>query len=144
MIEHLRTAAAARHEACYQRARDAIELMTSDGSSVNFRAVARRAAVSTDFLYSTPELRSLIESRRPTTNGPTRRPRPTQAPQPNLTTGAVRALSQQVKELRARHHVELTQLHKALAAAHGENLELRRQLDQLRLGRPTPIGERDK
>ena len=54
MIEHLRTAATARHRACYERARRALGQMTNAGSAINFQAVARQAHVSTDFLYRKP------------------------------------------------------------------------------------------
>jgi hypothetical protein len=135
MIDHLRAAAADRHHACYQRARNTLDTMLNAGNAINFQAVARQARVSTDFLYNTPELRNIIEVHRTGTGLPRRQPTP---PPANTSTGAVRALTQQLNELRARHHRETAQLRAALAAAHGENLELRRQLDQARLRLPEP------
>jgi hypothetical protein len=44
------------------------------------------------------------------------------------TSAPVRALSAQLKELRRRHHKEVTDLKEALAVAHGETLALRRKL----------------
>jgi hypothetical protein len=40
----------------------------------------------------------------------------------------VRALTAQLADLRRRHREEVDELRAALAAAHGENLELRRKL----------------
>jgi uncharacterized protein DUF6262 len=135
MIEHLRAAAADRHQACYQRARKTLDVMIKDSHPINFQAVARRAGISTDFLYNTPELRRLIENHRDGTGPPRRQPTP---PPASTTGGAVRALTQQLKELRARHHRETAQLRPAPTVAHGENLEFRRQLDQARLQLPAP------
>ena len=40
----------------------------------------------------------------------------------------MRALTAQLTELKQRHRAEITRLEAALAAAQGENLQLRRQL----------------
>lgn len=40
----------------------------------------------------------------------------------------IRTLTAQLAELKLRHRDEITTLRQALAAAHGENLELRRRL----------------
>jgi hypothetical protein len=44
-----------------------------------------------------------------------------------LTGKVVRALTQQLRDLKQRHHQEVTELRQALAQAHGELLELRRR-----------------
>jgi len=48
--------------------------------------------------------------------------------QPPSQSNVVRALTAQIAELKQRHRVETEHLQAALATAHGENLELRRQL----------------
>jgi hypothetical protein len=90
--------------------------------------VARKADVSTDFLYRHPTLRAqVLDLRRATSERPSPNP-PAPAPGAPDTSSAVRSLAAQLKELRARHHDEVAHLQKALAAAHGENLQLRRHL----------------
>lgn len=122
MSEHLVRAAKARHDDVMKCASAALQQMAKAGEAITFVAVARRAGVSTDFLYSTPPLRSKITG--------DRHPRPRRSPTAS-STNAIRALSTQLKEQRRRHRDELEALHNALAAAHGENLELRRRLAQL-------------
>lgn len=128
MSEHLTRATKARHDDVMSRATAALQQMARAGESITFVAVARQAGVSTDFLYNTPTLRSKITELR---GG---RPAPI-ASQPLAddasTTSAIRALSTQLKEQRRRHRDELKALQNALAATHGENLELRRRLSQL-------------
>ena len=77
--------------------------------------------MSTDFLYNIPTLRSKITELRGGRAAPA-------SSQPKTdgasSTSAIRALSTQLKEQRRRHRDELEALQNALAAAHGENLEL--------------------
>lgn len=131
MSEHLARAAKARHDDVMRRATKALQQMAQSGEAITFVAVARRAGVSTDFLYNTPTLRSKITELRGLTGG---HPAATSSP-PKASgassTSAIRALSTQVKEERRRHREELEALQNALAVAHGENLRLRRQLSQL-------------
>jgi hypothetical protein len=129
----LRRAAAARHDAARERAQQALHELSTQGQPVNFRAVARAAGVSTDFLYGQPDLRDRITQLR-TTRGVVADPTgPRDAAwagdhQPSSTSAAVRALSAQLKQLRTLHARETQRLHDALATAQGENLELRRRL----------------
>lgn len=118
-----------------KRATKALQQMAQSGEAITFVAVARRAEVSTDFLYSTPTLRSKIVALRGGRHAPTSAP-----PQDDGTssTSAIRALSTQVKEERRRHRRELEGLQHALAAAHGENLKLRRRLAYLDDQHPGP------
>lgn len=60
MTEHLLRAAKARHEDTLKRATTALREMSQAGEPITFVAVARRAGISTDFLYSTPALRARI------------------------------------------------------------------------------------
>ena len=120
MPDHLRQAAARRSQDAEARARNALTAMTKADEPVSFVAVARRASVSTDFLYRHPELRTKIESRR------RRRPVNAAASAPAAHSGgAVSALAERTQ---TEHRAEVAELRAALATAHGENLRLRRQL----------------
>ena len=129
MSEHLTRAAKARHNDVISRATAALQQMARAGESITFVAVARRAGVSTDFLYNTPTLRSKITELRGGHSAPTAPPPP--KPDDASSTSAIRALSTQLKNQRRRHREQLEALQNALAATHGENLELRRRLSQL-------------
>nr|WP_042185170.1 DUF6262 family protein [Kibdelosporangium sp. MJ126-NF4]CEL16583.1 Mobile element protein [Kibdelosporangium sp. MJ126-NF4]CTQ89066.1 Mobile element protein [Kibdelosporangium sp. MJ126-NF4] len=124
--EHLRQAAHARTQQAEARAQSALKNMTKAGETINFTTVARKAQVSTDFLYNHPTLRSQIERHR-TKHNPTRQPQPTED-DTTSTSAAVRALSAKLTEQRQVHQKEVTALRKALEVAQGENLELRRRL----------------
>lgn len=127
MSEHLVRAAKARHEDTLKRAMAALNALSRAGEPITFAAVARRAGVSTDFLYNTSTLRSRIIQLRGQQSAPDSSGTAPEATA-STTTTAIRALSTQLKEQRRRHRQELTELQNALAAAHGENLKLRRQL----------------
>ena len=127
MPEHLTAAARARHTETKARADAALLALSNAGDPVTFAAVARRAKVSTGFLYNQPDLRTKINDLR--TRRPHRRTTSEQMTEPEQqsASSAVRALSTQLKELKRRHAEELGELRKALAVAHGENLALRRR-----------------
>lgn len=131
MPEHLAAAAQRRHTEARTRADAALQALSTAGEPITFAAVARRANVSTDFLYNQPDLRTKIDELR------AQRPRRTAAgqrsepAQPNSASAAVRALSSQLKDLKRRHAHEVGELRKALAVAQGENLALRRRLSRL-------------
>jgi cell division protein FtsB len=59
--EPLGRAAAARHELAVTRARRALLELDREGAAISFQAVARRAGVSRQWLYTQPELREQIE-----------------------------------------------------------------------------------
>jgi len=126
--EHLTAAARQRHTETRARAEAALLALSNAGEPVTFAAVARRATVSTDFLYNQPDLRTKINDLR--TRRPHHRTTPEQMSERERqsASSAVRALSSQLKELKRRHAEELGELRKALAVAHGENLALRRRL----------------
>jgi hypothetical protein len=124
---NLRAAAQRKHQAALARATTALDALQRDGQQVTFRGLANTSGVSVDFLYRSPlrprieELRA-IQQRTP----PTRR-----APEPELPpsqSNVIRALTAQLTQLKREHRTEIARLQTALAAAQGENLELRRQL----------------
>ncbi len=136
---NLEAAAARRHQAAVTRAEAGLQKLTRSGQQITFRGVARAAGVSLEFLYNHPELRSRIEhlrAQQQTTLAPAR-----PAPDPGTasqTSSVVRTLTAELTASRASHRTEVEQLRQALAAAHGENLLLRRRLGQT--GRPSPPG----
>jgi len=62
--EPLAAAAARRHDETLRQALDALAALDADGLAVSFQAVARRAGVSRQWLYTQPELRARIEQLR--------------------------------------------------------------------------------
>jgi Family of unknown function (DUF6262) len=62
--EPLGQAAAARHDRTIKRAQDALRDLEREGAQISFQAVARRAGVSRQWLYTQPELRQRIEQLR--------------------------------------------------------------------------------
>lgn len=129
MVAHLNESARRRTEVATQRASAALRALSSGGERVTFVAVAAAANVSTDFLYGHAVLRRKIEIMRNASAGAPRRPGPDDAAADTASTSAaVQALSAQVKALKSQHRNEIKHLTDALAAAHGENLILRRRL----------------
>ncbi|MFF5024509.1 DUF6262 family protein [Streptomyces collinus] len=125
--EHLRQAVRARTEAAEKRARVALATMAKAREPISFAAVARIAAVSTDFLYRHLELRTLIERHRKK-SGAGIGARPDPQPSESSTSAAVRALSARLSQQQREHREEVARLRKALEVAQGENLALRRKL----------------
>lgn len=127
MPQHLRDAAQRRHEETLQRATDALAALSTAGAAITFASVARKAGISTDFLYRQPTLRNKIEQMRSQPHAPN-----ATTPPAGRTTASqsapVRALSTQLKELRRSYHADTAALRQALAVAQGENLALRRKL----------------
>ncbi|MDQ3723875.1 MAG: DUF6262 family protein [Actinomycetota bacterium] len=62
--EPLNQAASARHERTVTRAEQALRELDAAGAPVSFQAVAQRAGVSRQWLYTQPELRARIEALR--------------------------------------------------------------------------------
>ncbi len=123
--ENLRAAAQHKSQATITRAETALRRMIKDGEPITFRAVARAAGCSIDFLYGNPELRRRIEHLR---SQQQKQPAAARADVEADSSNVVRALTAQLADLRRRHREEVDELRAALAAAHGENLELRRRL----------------
>lgn len=123
-IEVLKTAARRKSEDKIRSAEVAIAGLIKRGEPVTFQAVQREAGVSHAFLYKNRQLRARIEHQR-------RQHRP--APEPISTDSTtdnniVAALTAEIARLKTQHRAEATALRAALEQAHGENLELRRQL----------------
>jgi len=125
--ENLRAAAQRKHQATVARTTSALDVLERDGKPVTFRGLAKAAGVSVDFLYRSP-LRARIEQLRSARDSTPPAPRSVEPCKIPTQSNVVRALTAQIAELKQRHRLETEQLQAALAAAHGENLELRRQL----------------
>jgi hypothetical protein len=125
--ENLRAAAERKHNAAIARATTALDALEHDGTPVTFRGLAKAAGVSVDFLYRSP-LRARIEQLRTERDSAPPAPRSVEVSATATRSNVVRALTAQIVELKQRHRAENEHLRAALAAAQGENLELRRQL----------------
>ena len=134
---NLKAAAARRHQAAVTRAEAGLQKLTHSGQQITFRGVAKAAGVSLEFLYNHPQLRPRIEhlrARQQTTAAPAR---PAADPVPaSQASSVIRTLTAELTASKARHRAEVEQLHQALAAAHGENLLLRRRLGHPHQGSP--------
>jgi Family of unknown function (DUF6262) len=104
-------------------AEQAIRALVKRGEAVTFQAVCRKAGVSQAFLYKHHDLRSRIEQLRDQAQSSPRVPR-----QPTDTEAVVFALTSQIDQLKKQHRQEVQALRAALKQAHGENLNLRREL----------------
>jgi hypothetical protein len=131
-IAVLTAAAKAKSEAKTRAAEQAIRALVKRGEPITFQAVQREAGVSHAFLYNNPDLRGRIEHLRA-------RARPKSAPSsaPDSESTLVLTLTAQINELQKRHRNEVQALRDALEQAHGENLDLRRELAR----RGTGIGD---
>src|SRR5215211_816640 len=114
--EPLNQAAAARHQRAVERAERALRDLDTEGAAISFQAVARRAGVSRQWLYTQPALRAEIErlrERTPTrSDGVPSRQRATEA-----------SLRQRLETLRAenqRLREENAGLKTELAIAYGQ------------------------
>jgi predicted RNase H-like nuclease (RuvC/YqgF family) len=125
--DNLRAAAQRKREAAITRATAALEALERDGKPVTFRGLAKTAGVSVDFLYGSP-LRARIEKLRSERESAPPAPRSVELSDTATQSNVVRALIAQIGDLKRRHRAETEHLQAALAAAQGENLELRRQL----------------
>ena len=122
----LTAAAKAKTAAKTTAAEQAIQALVKRGEPVTFQAVQRQAGVSHAFLYAHPELRPRIEHLRAQARPPRVEPTP---PDPEST--LVLALTSQINHLKRQHRHEVQALRAALEQAHGENLQLRRELTRL-------------
>jgi len=122
----LAAAAKAKSEAKAHATDQAIRRLVKRGEPVTFQAVQREAGVSHAFLYGNPGLRDRIEHLRS-------QARPQQAePAANDSENTlILALTSQVTHLKKQHRDETGALRAALEQAHGENLQLRRELTRL-------------
>ncbi len=125
--ENLRAAAERKHQAATARATTALVALERDGEPVTFRGLAKAAGVSVDFLYRS-SLRARIEKLRAERESVPPSRRVVEVDEAATQSNVARALSAQISGLKQRHRVERERLQAALAAAQGENLELRRLL----------------
>ncbi len=112
----LAAAARAKSEAKAAAADQAIRRLVRKGEPVTFQSVQREAGVSHAFLYGNAELRG---------------PKPAPPDSAGSDNTIIQALTSQITHLKKQHRDENAALRAALEQAHGENLELRRQLTRL-------------
>lgn len=119
----LNAAAKAKSQAKTSAADQAIHTLVKRGEPITFQAVCREAGVSHAFLYGQQDLRRRIEHLRA-------QAQPGQAPRQRTETTdtVVLVLTNQIDQLKKQHRQEVQALRTALEQAHGENLELRREL----------------
>jgi hypothetical protein len=123
-IDTLNQAARLKSEAKTTAAETALRALAKRGEPVTFQAVQREAGVSHSFLYTHPTLRGRIEHLR-RQNQPAPRSAPdTSGSASNLDLVLTAEVARLKKQLREGDKA----LREALAQAHGENLELRREL----------------
>jgi hypothetical protein len=122
----LTAAAKAKSAAKAAAADQAIRRLIKRGEPVTFQAVQREAGVSHAFLYGNPGLRSRIEQLRAQA-----RPKPAPPGDANSDNTIIQALTGQITHLKKQHRDETQALRAALEQAHGENLQLRRELTRL-------------
>ena len=122
----LAAAAKAKSEAKAQAADQAIRRLVKRGELITFQAVQREAGVSHAFLYGNPDLRARIERLRAQA-----RPQPVPPSGGSADNTILQALTSQVTHLKKQHRDETQALRAALEQAHGENLQLRRELARL-------------
>jgi hypothetical protein len=125
-LANLQKAAAARTAAATARVETALDHMLRTGQPVTFRGLAAAAPASLDFLYRNPAIRQRIEQLR----GQQTRPAQRQDAAPDQPSNVIAALTGQLTQLRRLHREQVAELQRALEAAHGENLLLRRRLGQ--------------
>ncbi len=99
--------------------------MLRTGQPITFRGLAAAAPASLDFLYRNPAIRQRIEHLRAQQQARPVQHRDTGPGQPG---NVIAALTGQLTQLRSRHREEVAELRRALEAAHGQNLLLRRRL----------------
>ena len=128
----LTAAARAKSEAKAAAADQAIRCLVKKGEPVTFQSVQREAGVSHAFLYGNAELRDRIERLRDQA-----RPKPSPAAGSTSDNTIIQALTSQITHLKKQHRDETAALRAALEQAHGENLELRRELTR-RAWNPQP------
>ena len=122
-IAVLAQAARAKSEAKVKAAEQGIRALVKRGEPVNFQTVQREAGVSHAFLYGNAELRGRIEHLRARARRPA-----TPETASDSENELVLTLTAQIEHLKNKHRGEVKALRAALEQAHGENLELRREL----------------
>lgn len=119
-ISALRAAAATRSLDADQRARRALAELDGQGEAITFKAVAARANVSRQFLYSHGELRAEIDHLR---GEQLRAPSPLPARE-RASDESMRARLRATLDENKRLREELAELRRELALAHGRVREV--------------------
>jgi hypothetical protein len=127
------SAARAKSAAKTKAADQAIRTLIKRGDAITFQAVQREAGVSHAFLYNHPELRGRIERLRAQS-----RPAPAAPETTDSADTLVLTLTRQISQIKKQHQNEVRELKTALEQAHGENLELRRELTRRGWSPPHP------
>ena len=122
----LRQAARRKSEAKTKAAEAAIRTLVKRDEPITFQSVQREAGVSHAFLYGNADLRGRIERLRDQA-----RPKPPPPDGTGSDNTIMQALTSQIIHLKKQHRNETAALRAALEQAHGENLELRRELARL-------------
>ena len=125
-VDTLRQAARRKSEAKTKAAEAAIRALVKRGEPITFQSVQREAGVSHAFLYGNADLRGRIERLRSQS-----RPKPPPPGGAGSDNTIIQALTGQITHLKKQHRDESAALRAALEQAHGENLELRRELARL-------------
>ena len=125
--EPLRNAARRRSADAVARARAAIEELASSGEQVSFQAVARRAGVSRQWLYTRPELRAEIERIRTARAG---RSGPSVPPPERSSEASLRQRVASLLEENRHLRTQVGELRDELALAYGHQRETRASLGQ--------------
>jgi len=122
----LASAAKAKSKAKADATDRAIRRLVKRGEPITFQSVQREAGVSHAFLYGNPALRTRIEHLRAQA-----RPQPAPLGDASRDNTIIQALTSQITHLKKQHRDQDQALRSALEQAHGENLELRRELARL-------------
>jgi hypothetical protein len=125
-VDTLRQAARRKSEAKTKAADAAIRTLVKRGEPITFQSVQREAGVSHAFLYGNADLRGRIERLRSQA-----RPKPAPPEATGSDDTIIQALTSQVTHLKKQHRDESAAHRAAREQAHGENLELRRELARL-------------
>jgi hypothetical protein len=123
-IDVLKDAARRKSVDKTKAAQAALKRLIKRGEPITFQGVQREAGVSHAFLYNNQQLRAQIEHQR-RQRRPARHPAPADGDGEN---NIVITLTAQIARMKTQHRTEVKALRDALEQAHGENLELRRQL----------------
>ena len=121
----LKDAARHRRQQAESAVAAALREARKTNAAITFSSIAASAGVSTDFIYRHPQLRAQVEALR-RTRGHSPQHEPAAADVDAAVSTLVRRLSNQLAEVRRNYREETAELRRALAAAHGELLELRR------------------
>jgi hypothetical protein len=113
-----------------QNAEEAVEAALREArkhrAPVTVTGIAAAAGVSTDFIYRHPDLRAQVEGLRRTRSASQVADASEHPDADAASSTLVRRLSQQLADTRRKHREEVAELRRALEAAHGELLILRR------------------